>query len=465
MCCGVSTSNQCATKGRFCQKRGLVCQASPALPPSRKQKSGARNRPENAETDHTVNIRRDSHSPQASASIGPLYQSPEGHEQVVASSGRHRYTLSSPSAATTSSGSPFATVQSGNFESESPGDLGSNAVLPRSPPRSASNGSISEHSPVFTLEDGDNLTAHCIGLAGEQDTGLLASIRSIIVNEDNAIGVDVMQVFPGDSVAGEPPIHFSMVSNKFRPQDNIGIGRASDAIEGLVGFNGDRLVSLYFEHVHPVNCLVSKNRFLRAYESNRLSICASLRGAIYGLGAMFWNHDPAYHKLLSLDLYTMFEQAHYSLHRENHAPNLWTLQASLLLIHERPGDNFTMETPRTWLLSAQAVASAQMIGLHRDPKLWNVAPWEKHLRRKLWWATYTCDVWSSICHGNPPHIYINSFTTALVEISDFSADTEIDRESQYVLSGICVTDDIATCARFVEYVKLSQILHDLLNYF
>jgi hypothetical protein len=319
--------------------------------------------------------------------------------------------------------------------------------------------------PILTFQDSDRRTAHSIGLAGEQDTNLLASLRSIVVNEHNVVDAGVIQVFPGDLTCGDPPVHFNIVTDDLPQQDKVTISIASDAIEELVGSHGPRLVSFYFNHVHPVNCVVSKGRFLRAYQTNKLSIRASLRGVIYGLGAMFWNRDPDSSGPLLLDLHALFQQAHYALHTENHAPNIWTLQACMLLLHERPGDNFTIETPRTWILSAQAVASAQMLGLHRDPKLWNIAPWEKHVRRKLWWATYMSDVWTSVCHGNPPHISNDSFTTSPMGIEELIMEDDVEEDLQDLGDRTSVSDNIASSARFVEAVKLSRILHELLDSF
>lgn len=302
-----------------------------------------------------------------------------------------------------------------------------------------------------------------MGLCGEQDTDLLASFRSVIMNESNRVDADVFQVFAGDLDHHMPPIHFNILHDEFQIADDIVKARASETVEAIVNPHGPALIRLFFKHVHPVYCVVSKVRFLKAYATDKLSIPASLRGAVYGLGSMFWQHDPEIEGNLPFDQHDLFEEAQSSLQREFHAPNLWNLQACLLLLHERPADNATCETPRTWIFSAQAVACSQMIGLHRDPKHWQISSWEKDLRRKLWWGTYLTDVWSSVCHGNPPHIYPSSFTTAPPNMGDLAFDEDVPEELQYMVDASSQAVDVSTSARFLEFVKLSQILHELLD--
>lgn len=66
-----------------------------------------------------------------------------------------------------------------------------------------------------------------------------------------------------------------------------------------------------------------------------------------------------------------------------------------------------------------------MLGLHYDPGKWNLAPWEKRLRKKMWGAVYWADCWSSVCLGNPPHISNASFSTLPPDLDDALADERI----------------------------------------
>ncbi|KAL4967132.1 Zn(II)2Cys6 transcription factor [Aspergillus stella-maris] len=322
---------------------------------------------------------------------------------------------------------------------------------------------LSDGPTVNTLEDNYNRTAHSIGLAGEQDTDLLAFFRSVITNERDGISADVVQATPGELEATAFPVHFNLLMDEFQPADDLSKSRISDRIEEMAAPHADTLVKLFFKHVHPVYCVVSKVRFLKAYAQDKLKIPASLRGAIYGLASSFWQHDAEVDGALAFDLHKLFESAQSSLQRELHAPNLWAIQACLLLLHERPADNATIETPRTWIFSSRIVACAQMIGLHRDCSTWHLVQEEKKLRNKLWWATYMTDIWSSICHGNPPMIYPTSFTTPLPDINDLAFDEDVPATLHIMVDASNRKLDISTSARFLEMVKLSQILHELID--
>lgn len=320
-------------------------------------------------------------------------------------------------------------------------------------------GPVAFDPPLLTLEDFKNRTAHSIGLAGEQDTDLLSLFRSVIVNETNGVDAGVVQVAAGNRAKGEPPIHFNVLLDEYLPEDNARKWQASDAIEHIAGECGPQYIQSFFKTVHPICGTLARDRFLSAFERNKLVIPASLRGAVYALGRIFCQSTAEADDKLDADVRSLFEEAHRSLHPEHHAPNLWNLQAALLLVHELPADNYTIETPRTWILASQAVASAQLIGLHRDPAHWNIAHWEKRLRKKLWWATYMCDVWSSICHGSPPHIHESSFNTEMPTLDDILQD----EDSTSLPGSFPRAHSIAIAARFVESVKLSHILHRLLD--
>ena len=332
-------------------------------------------------------------------------------------------------------------------------------------PRSASSNDAYLVEPkVHTLEDGKDLTAHSMGLSAEQDTNLLASFRSDIISETDRVDGDIIQVYSGNAAAGTAPLHFSILRDSFMPYDDQIKDESSQTIEFKVGSHGPDLVRLYFKYVHPVYCAVSKVRFLRAYREDKLSIPASLRGVIYGLGAVYWEQDPALKRISRpFEQYELFQPAQASLERELDAPNLWKMQACLLMLHDKAARNQTFETPRTWTLSAQAVACAQMIGLHRNPSDWNIAPWEKGLRKKLWWATYVTDTWSSVSHGNPPHIYQASYTTSNLDMDDLRFDEDVPEDLRDMVDVSSANFDVSTAARFLELVRLTQILHNLLD--
>ncbi|KAI5124204.1 hypothetical protein M0805_005054 [Coniferiporia weirii] len=61
---------------------------------------------------------------------------------------------------------------------------------------------------------------------------------------------------------------------------------------------------------------------------------------------------------------------------------------------------------RRWLVAGIMFRLSYIIGLQRDPGLWNLSPEETQRRRALFWEMYTWDAWHSIIHGRPPSLNI-----------------------------------------------------------
>jgi hypothetical protein len=160
----------------------------------------------------------------------------------------------------------------------------------------------------------------------------------------------------------------------------------------------------------------------------------------------------------------LFEHGHAALNRELDSPKLSTLQACLLILHEQPDPSGTTESPRIWVLACQATACAQALGLHQDPTSWNLPKWEKSIRKKLWWAAYMCDIWTSICHGNPPHIPADSFDTSDLNIEDLGLDENLlGLPGCYLLDEGDRTFESRNAVRFLEKVKLTKIMAAVLK--
>lgn len=317
-----------------------------------------------------------------------------------------------------------------------------------------------------SLECGKNLTAHFLGLGGEQDSNLVASIRYNVLNETKFIDFNIRQVYGGDPIQGKPPIHFSILSDTFPERDQQVKRQASDAIENIVGQHGDALIRLYFRFVHPVLPVISKAGFLSSYATNKLSIAASLRGAVYGLACAFWSQDPSLSTYPCVSQPDLFDHTHAALNREMDSPKLSTLQACLLALHEQPDVHGTTESPRIWVLACQATACAQSLGIHQDPSLWRLPPWEIKLRKRLWWATYAGDTWTSICHGQTPHITSSSFDTTFLDMDDLASDEDVvGLPGEYLVAEKDRMFNNRNGYGYIEAIKLTKILADLVNGF
>lgn len=316
---------------------------------------------------------------------------------------------------------------------------------------------------IHTLEDNINKTANYMGLAAEQDTYILDSFRYMIVSEIDEIDADYLQVHAGGKRPNDPPVHFLLLENEVPEYTERPKREASHAIESRVFPYGPNLVRLFFKYVHPVYPVVSKVRFLRLYATAKEKLPPSLRGAVYALATVFWNRDPSLKGPCPWEQHELHNRAQASLRCELENPNLANLQACLLLLHMAPPWTDTVETPSIWILSAQAVSCAQMSGLHQDPTEWNIEPWEKKLRKKLWWAVYAADCWTSICHGNPPHIYSASFDTTVPDLDDIRFDEDVPEDLRHLVDPDSSVFQVAVGARFLEMVRITRVVRDLID--
>ncbi|KAG6037755.1 hypothetical protein E4U41_004810, partial [Claviceps citrina] len=329
-------------------------------------------------------------------------------------------------------------------------------------PESSGRGSA---AAAVTLEDNPGRSTYYLGRTAEQDAFVLDAFSYGILSETSTVDANVVQIHRGGPDVDDLPQHFLFLSLGHPKHTNLSREEASDAIETKVWPHADVLVRLYFKHIHPVLPLMSKVRFLRRYASNRKSIPACLRGAVYALASVFWTEDPTipdgdcppFHQ------HEIVDQAHRALRREIENPNLFVVQACLLLIHVQPPSIDSIEAPSTFTLAAQATACAQLIGLHQDPTSWNVEPVEKRLRRKLWWSVFVTDCWAAISVGSSPHIGEASFNTMPMEIEDIRCDEDVPDDLRYLVELQNAYFDVASGARFLEYIKMTRHLRTVLD--
>ncbi|KAK2938495.1 hypothetical protein FoTM2_001713 [Fusarium oxysporum f. sp. vasinfectum] len=331
-----------------------------------------------------------------------------------------------------------------------PGEGSLDRSISLDPPRLEPNQEV-----AYALEDVPGRTAHAMALGSEQDPYFLDAFRSVLLSEREGIDANFVQVYHGGPDVDDYPMHFLLLLDEFPDHKNEARQVASDAIERIVWPHGPALVRLYFRHVHVGFPVIHKTRFLRQYATAKLDIPSSLRGAVYALACVFWKQDATLAGIpCPFQQHELTNNAQEALRRELDAPNLSRLMSALLLMHMVPPEIDSVETPYVWVMACQATATAQMLGLHQDPDKWNIAPWEKRLRKKLWWAVFYTDCWSAVSHGNPPHISYESFTTPPPDMDDLRSGEDIPDDLRYMIDPEDATFRVSDGARFLEMITV-----------
>ncbi|RBA11182.1 hypothetical protein FPRO05_04355 [Fusarium proliferatum] len=397
--------------------------------------------------------------PESSRSHDAL--SPESASASVSASGTSAISPSAPSEATRHRSESAAVVHNGlvRHPVPVPGEASLDRSISLDPPRLEPNQEV-----AYALEDVPGRTAHAMALGSEQDPYFLDAFRSVLLSEREGIDANFVQVYHGGPDVDDYPMHFLLLLDEFPDHKNEAKQMASDAIERIVWPHGPALVRLYFRHVHVGLPVIHKTRFLRQYATAKLDIPTSLRGAVYALACVFWKQDATLARIpCPFEQHELINHAQEALRRELEAPNLSRLMSALLLMHMVPPDIDSVETPYIWVMACQATAIAQMLGLHQDPDKWNIAPWEKRLRKKLWWAVFYTDCWSAVSHGNPPHISYESFTTPPPDMDDLRSGEDIPDDLRYMIDPEDATFRVSDGARFLEMITVSREMRAILD--
>lgn len=176
--------------------------------------------------------------------------------------------------------------------------------------------------------------------------------------------------------------------------------RDSDTVEQYVSPHGKTLIDLYFQTVHPSFPILHKKIFLEKYARTHREFGAPLLAAVYLLAIQWWDCEPTLSSFSKPNVKALYKFAIKTFADVIHRPKLSAVQAGLLLLQCQDS-----VAGKNWLLSSQVVALSEELGLGLDCSHWRLPKWERGLRRRLAWAVYIQDKWSSLIESRPSHIY------------------------------------------------------------
>lgn len=185
-------------------------------------------------------------------------------------------------------------------------------------------------------------------------------------------------------------------------------------VEQIVHPHGPALLDLYFNVVHPSFPIIQKHLFVERYRNGDRTFSPSLMAGMYILALNWWTLDPKLARYPKPDAARLEAIAMKSLSLAMERPKLSTVQAGLLLLQRPEADS--------WSLTTQLVAIGQELGLHLDCSGWSVPLWERGLRKRIAWALYMQDKWSSLIHGRPSHIFGANWAVKLITEEDFKEE-------------------------------------------
>ncbi|KAF2636359.1 hypothetical protein P280DRAFT_493187 [Massarina eburnea CBS 473.64] len=227
-------------------------------------------------------------------------------------------------------------------------------------------------------------------------------------------------------------------------------------VEQIVHPHGPALLDLYFRIVHPSFPIVQKHLFVERYRNGDRSFSPSLMAGMYILALNWWSYDPVLAQHPKPDASRLEAIAMGSLSKAMERPKLSTVQAGLLLLQRPETDS--------WSLTTQLVAIGQELGLHLDCSGWSIPMWERGLRKRIAWALYMQDKWSSLIHGRPSHIFGPNWAVKPINDEDFKEEGDgFDHRQEETEEE--VEENERGQILFAQMIVLTQIMSEVMDTF
>ncbi|KAH8657237.1 fungal-specific transcription factor domain-containing protein [Ilyonectria robusta] len=217
----------------------------------------------------------------------------------------------------------------------------------------------------------------------------------------------------------EYPVTFHLAANEkvVNPHSTHAL---VDAIEACVRPHGQRLLNLFWRHIHPCYPIVSKDAFISIHRQSYRNTTAALLGAIYLSAIRWWDYDPELSIHAPPNSALLRRMLRSALPSSYHRPKLCSIQAALLLLQCPPEDPLNPDHTFQWGLTCQALAIGQSLGLHLDATNWTIPLWERNVRKRLSWALFMQDRWTALAYGRPVHIHEDDWAVKDLTPADLS---------------------------------------------
>ncbi|TKA54217.1 hypothetical protein B0A49_10372 [Cryomyces minteri] len=231
---------------------------------------------------------------------------------------------------------------------------------------------------------------------------------------------------------------------------------ALNAVEQAVSPYGPALIDIYFRTIHPSFPIIQEQVFLDRLRNHDRNFNPPLLAGMYILALNWWAQDPKLASLPKPDSKKLEEIASRSLASAMQRPKLSTMQAGLLMLQRPDADS--------WSLTTQLIAVGQELGLHLDCSDWAIPVWERGLRKRIAWALYIQDKWSSLVHGRPSHIFAANWAVKPITDDDFAEDAPVTTRGVHK-SEAEATETARGQTIFMQMISLTAIMAEVVDTF
>ncbi|KAI7847709.1 fungal-specific transcription factor domain-containing protein [Circinella umbellata] len=176
----------------------------------------------------------------------------------------------------------------------------------------------------------------------------------------------------------------------------------------------EKLITFFFEHLHPFMPIINKERFLSAEQPPNILI-----QAILALTFRFVSqHEPTEQYPNASEYATMYSAKVVNRLRDPVRSRLCHVQSAVLMTLYLDMDDG--DDSMQWYMLGTAIRMAQDLGLHRSCSHWKILPQpEIETRHRLFYACYVLDRWLSARAGKPLTILDRDFDTPMPSNNEY----------------------------------------------
>lgn len=222
-----------------------------------------------------------------------------------------------------------------------------------------------------------------------------------LINHMKLDKIDQVQLSKTLALRKVSPTAQFILRDDFNQQLYLKQEREIDLVEKLVHPHGKILVDIFFKLIHPYFPILHERVFLEKYSRSYRELTAPILASIYSLALQWWDFHP---QLIGFPKPDVVEQlneiALRTFYEVFERPKLSIVQTGLLILHCRS------ECPNNWVLCSEVVALAEDLGLGVDCQDWRLPRWERGLRRRLAWAVWCQDKWTSLLESRHSHLIL-----------------------------------------------------------